>query len=215
MLACNRSGRAPTLFNGGIFTFDNPLPDAAAFGAAGPNPDERAWWGCMFMGQNQRLVYWPLLKSGDFDVLRVGLDFYRRRAALQEATAKHFFGVEGTPFPESLDLCGLQAACPSTNGHHGCIHLAYHYTSALDFAFMMVEQCRFTGADVEESLPVMLGVLRFYDQFYQKERQRRAGKPLDEKGRLVVYPGNACEMGRGCTNHADAVSGLPPSPRGC
>ena len=40
------------------------------------------------------------------------------------------------------------------------------------------------------------------------ECQKRTGNPLDEKGRLVIYPGNSCEMGVGCRNHTDAVSGL-------
>ncbi len=208
LLACNRTGRAPTLFNGGIFTFDNPLANSRAFGAAGPNPDERAWWGCHFMAQNQRLVYWPMLKAGDFDLLKVGLDFYRDRAALQEARARHYFGVGGTPFPESLSLFGLMAACPSANGHHGAEHLTYHYTSALEFAFMMLEQVRFNGDELERSLPAMLGVLRFYDEFYQKECRARTGQPLDAQGRLVIEPGNSCEMGVGCRNHADAVAGL-------
>jgi hypothetical protein len=208
MLAANRAGTAPTLFNGGFFTFDNPLPNANAYNAAGPNPDERAWWDCLFMAQNQRLVYWPMLKSGDFDLLDVGLDFYRDRAALQEARSRHFFGVDGTPFCESLDIYGLQAACPSDNGHMGCEHLTYHYTSALELAFMMLEECRFRGHDVAKSLPVMMGMLKFYDNFYQQACQRLTGKPLDATGRLVIYPGNACEMGVGCRNHADAVAGL-------
>ena len=208
LLAANRTGKAPTIFNGGIFTFDNPLPNATAFDAAGPCPDERAWWGCHFMAQNQRWVYWPMIKAGDFDLLEVGLDFYRDRAALQAARSKHFFGVEGTPFCESLDLYGLQAACPSGEGHMGCEHLRYHYTSALEFAFMMLEECRFTTRGVADSLPVLMGVLRFYDNFYQKECAARTGKPLDAGGCLVIYPGNSCEMGVGCRNHADAIAGL-------
>jgi hypothetical protein len=208
MLAANRTGRAPTLFNGGIFTFDNPLPDANALDESSPNPDERAWCYCMFMAQNQRLVYWPMLKAGDYDLLNVGLDFYRDRAALQQARARHLMGVDGMPFPESIDIYGLQAACASTNGHHSAEHLTYHYTSALDFAFMMLEQCRFTGRDIEKSLPVMIGVLKFYDNFYQKECEKRTGKPLDDNGRLVIYPGNSCEMGVECRNHSDAIAGL-------
>jgi len=208
LLACNRTGRAPTLFNGGFFTFDNPLPDAKAFGAAGPNPDERAWWGCMFMAQNQRLVYWPLLKSGDDDVLAVGLDFYRARAPVAQAKARHFLGVESTLFTESLDIYGLIAACPSANGLEACEHLTYHFTSALDFAYMMLEQYRYTGRDLAASLPVMLGMLKFYDTLYQQECARRTGQPLDARGRLVLEPGNACEMGLGCRNHADAIAGL-------
>lgn len=208
MLAANRTGKFPTLFNGGIHTFDNPLPSANAFGASGPNPDERAWWGCMFMAQNQRLVYWPMLKSGDFDLLDVGLDFYRDRAPVAEAKAKLFFGVDGTLFTESLDVFGLIAACPSGNGLEAATHLTYHFTSGLDFACMMLEECRFEGRGLKESLPVMMGMLKFYDNFYQKECQKRTGKALDDKGKLVIFPGNSCEMGVGCKNHADAVAGL-------
>jgi hypothetical protein len=208
MLAANRLGKAPTLFNGGIFTFDNPLPDATAFDAAGPNPDERAWWGCMFMAQNQRLVYWPMIKAGDIDLLDVELNFYRDRATLQQARARYLMGIDGTPFNESIDIYGLQAACPSKNGHMGCEHLAYHYTSALEFAFMMLEECRFSGRNIEKSLPTIMGVLHFYDNLYQHECQKRTGKPLDGNGRLVIYPGNSAEMGVGCKNQSDAVAGL-------
>ena len=208
MLAANRTGKAPTLFNGGIFTFDNPLPDATAFGAAGPNPDERAWWGCLFMAQNQRWVYWPMLKTGDTDMLDVGLDFYRDHAALQEARAKLLMGVEGTPFNESMDIYGLIGAGDSPSGHNANAHLRYHYTSALEFAFMMLEACRFAGHDPAPSLPTLLGVLKFYDSFYQNECRKLTGKPLDDSGKLVVFPGNSCEMGVGCKNHSDAVGGL-------
>jgi hypothetical protein len=208
MLAANRTGRFPTLFNGGIHTFDNPLPNANAFGAGGPDPDERAWWGCHFMAQNQRLVYWPMLKAGDIDMLDVGLSFYRDRAPVAQAKAKHFFGVEGTLFTESLDVFGLIAACPSGNGLEAATHLTHHFTSGLEFAFMMLEECRFTGRSIESSLPVIMGMLKFYDNLYRQECLKRTGKPLDEKGKLVIFPGNSCEMGVGCRNHADAVAGL-------
>jgi hypothetical protein len=66
MLAANRSGRMPTLFNGGPFLLE-------------ANPNERQWGHAGFTAQNQRLVHWPMLKSGDADLLRVGLDFYADR----------------------------------------------------------------------------------------------------------------------------------------
>jgi hypothetical protein len=160
------------------------------------------------MAQNQRLVYWPMLKAGDIDMLDVALDFYRDRTVLQQVRSNHFFGIDGAPFCESLDIYGLQAACASTFGHMGCEHLTYHYTSALEFAFMMLEECRFTARDVKESLPAVMGILHFYDNFYQKENFRRTGKPLDDNGHLVIYPGNSCEMGVGCKNHSDAIAGL-------
>lgn len=209
ILAANRTGKAPTLFNGGIFIFDNPLANANAFGAGGPNPDERAWGGTLFMAQNQRWVYWPMLRSGDFDMLAVELNFYRDRAPLQEARARRLMGVEGTPFDESIDCFGLIVpGLASADGHNREGHLRYHFTSAIEFAFMMAEECRFTGCFPDKSLPTMMGILKFYDSFYQKECRKLTGKPLDEKGRLVIYPGNSCEQGIACKNHSDAVGGL-------
>ena len=94
MLAANRNGRFPTLFNGGPFL-------------CGANPDARYWGGCCFMGQNQRLVYWPMIKSGDDDLLRVGLDFYAGHAKMQVARAKLLWGIDGAIFPELMSLFGL------------------------------------------------------------------------------------------------------------
>ena len=208
MLAFNRTGKNPTLFNGGILTFDNPLTDFNAFGAASPNPDDRAWWDCMFMAQNQRLVYWPMVKSGDYDLLKVGLDFYRNRAELQREKAKHFFNIEGVVFPESIDIYGIMAACSSDNGLHSCEHLTHHFTSSLEFAFMMLENYRFFGKDLNNSLSTIMGVLHFYDNYYQKECENRTGKTLDKYKRLVIYPGNSVEYGVETKNNIDAISGL-------
>jgi len=73
MLASNANGREPTLFNGGLFTFD-PL---YVNGKKGPGytPDHRQW-GAAFTAQNQRLVYRPMLKTGDFDLMPSGFSFY-------------------------------------------------------------------------------------------------------------------------------------------
>ena len=66
MMGCNALGEWPTRFNGGLFTFDPVLTDSTL-----PfTPDYRKWSGGTFTAQNQRLLYWPLLKSGDFDVLK-------------------------------------------------------------------------------------------------------------------------------------------------
>ena len=33
------------------------------------DPDWRQWGGAVHTAQNQRLLYWPMLKSGDFDAI--------------------------------------------------------------------------------------------------------------------------------------------------
>ena len=202
MLAANRTGKTPTLFNGGFFTFDNPLTNAA------PSPDQRAWAGCQFMAQNQRWLYWPLLKTGDTDLLEVGLNFYRNLAPVEEARAKLVLGVEGTPFDESLTSYGLTGTGSAPDGHNSHQHLRYHYTSGLEFALMMAEECRFTGCAPAKSMPVMMGMLKFYDSFYQKECLKFIGHPLDEQRHLVIFPGNSAEQASGCKNSSDAVGGL-------
>lgn len=194
-LAANRNGRAMTLFNGGIFTCTD-------------NPDQRMWDGCQFMAQNQRLVYWPLLKSGDFDLLRVGLDFYRDRTELNRLHSKRFWGVDGIAFPEPYSIFGLDAIGTDKDGRDMTEHLKYHYTSGMEFALMMLETGRYTGQDITDYLPAVEGIISYYDQFYQKAQMKKTGKPLDENGQLVIYPSDACEPFHGCTNNVDVICGL-------
>ena len=63
MLGCNAYGKYPTKFNGGLFTYDPSFTDSTLKFT----PDFRNWGGGTHTAQNQRLVYWPMLKSGDFD----------------------------------------------------------------------------------------------------------------------------------------------------
>ena len=71
MLGCNRRGADPTKFNGGLFTFDPQGVDTAQRFT----PDFRNWGGGTMTAQNQRLVYWPMLRSGDFDLMPVQFDY--------------------------------------------------------------------------------------------------------------------------------------------
>ncbi len=194
LLASNRTGEFPTLFNGGHFTCE-------------PNPDTRNWFDCQFMAQNQRLVYWPMLKSGDFDLLKVGLEYYRRHTALQTAWARHFWKVDGLAFNEGMGIYGADWA-PNPEGHGGPAHLAYHKVSGMEFALMMLDAGSYGGADVRPCLPIALGYLKYHDQFYRAETKKRTGKELDDGGRLVIFPGNAIEMYQGTRNDACTVSGL-------
>ena len=76
MLGCNSRGGWPTKFNGGLFTFDPEYVEKAPEYRL--TPDYRNWGGGVHTSQNQRLVYWPMLKNGDFDMLCPQLDFYLR-----------------------------------------------------------------------------------------------------------------------------------------
>jgi hypothetical protein len=71
MMGCNAFGEWPTRFNGGLFTFDPSLS-----GGGNYTPDFRKWSGGTFTAQNQRLLSWPLLKSGDFDIMKGKLSIH-------------------------------------------------------------------------------------------------------------------------------------------
>lgn len=214
MLGCTSGGTHPALFNGGIFNFDS------SYGA----PEYRMWQECEFMAQNQRLVYWPLLKTGDFDIMQPGLNMYTRLLPLQKAKAKEFWNIDGAAYPEALTIYGLQGVygdpemmndcfgrCPDRKrteyGHSGLIHLEYHYTSMLDFAYMATEYARFGGCNIKEVLPFIESSVKFFDNYYQNKNEQRTGKRL-EKDKLVLYPSSALELYAGAKNPTDVIAGL-------
>ena len=66
-----RPGAYPIKFNGSIFTVDSPPLD----------PDYRRWGG-PYWWQNTRLPYWPMLASGDFDLMQPMFRMYRESLPL-------------------------------------------------------------------------------------------------------------------------------------
>ena len=195
MLGVNRSGRFPNLFCGSSF-----LAEA--------NPEERQWGSAGFTAQNQRLSYWPLLKTGDADVMSVALNFYNSRLDLEHAWAKHFWNVEGAVFPESIDIFGMPVRMARKDGTASPDVLRRHWTSGMEFALMMLEQGSYTGEDIQRYVPVADAILRFYDSYYRKQAMQITGKELDKRGRLAIYPANALENYDGALNPTCALSGL-------
>lgn len=214
MLGCSSKGRLPVLFNGGIFNYDSP--DAA--------PEKRNWEDCEFMAQNQRLIYWPLLKTGDYDLMLPALNMYKNMLPFQKAKAKKFWGIEGAAYPEALMIYGLHAVyadpefvtdcfgrCADRKreeyGHSGLMHLEHHYTSMLDFAYMALNYVRYAQIDMNEFLPFIENVVKYFDNYYQEKTKQRFGEPL-VNGKLVLYPASALELYAGAKNPTDVVSGL-------
>ncbi len=196
MLAANISGRMPTLFNGGPYLME-------------ANPNERQWSHAGFTAQNQRLIHWPMLKSGDADMLKVGLEFYRERHQVSIAWARHFWNIDGAVFPEDIDIFGLPVyTTRDGSGHTSPECLRYHYVSGIEFVLMMLQSSSYFGTDVRPYVPVADGILRFFNQFYRRKHKEASGCELDANGHLVIYPGNAVEAYTGTTNDAPTVSGL-------
>ncbi len=195
MLAANTSGRFPNLFNGAAFIAET-------------NPDSRQWGHAGFTSQNQRLSYWPLLKTGDMDVMQVAFDFYASRLNLERAWAKHFWNVDGAVFPECPDVFGMPVRMARKDGTSSPEVLRHHWTSGMEFALMMLEAGNYTDQDYQKYIPYADAIIRFYDSYYRKHYKDSTGSELDEKGQLVIYPANALEIYPEAKNPACALSGL-------
>lgn len=196
MLAANNKGRYPTLFNGGLYTC---LSD---------NPEYRNWDWSEYMAQNQRLVYWPMLRSGDYDLLAVALNFYKERTAVSTAWAKHFWGIDGHLYPEDMGAFGLPAYPNTKEGFSVPDCLTYHFTSGMEFALMMLEASRYSSIDIKPYLSSVMGILRGFDGFYRKENLKRTGTEFNQNNQYVLYPGNGVELYTQTRNESATIAGL-------
>ena len=220
MLACNRDGELPLLFNGGIFTIDNNgrikgnnNDELPTFEGEPVTPDFRRWMGCHFMSQNQRWLGWPNVATGDADLLSPTTRFYRDRAKVAAQRAKNL-GAEGVVYTEPLDVWGLCPVAPRADGLCGATHLTYHFSMGLENAWMNLQANANTGYPIDRDLEWMIGTVYFYDSFYRSETKKRSGRELGEDGRLLIYPGNGLEYAGDATDPVDGVCGLLALTRG-
>jgi len=215
-LGTNAKGAWPTKFNGGNFTVDPEYTDPALR----LTPDYRAWGGGEFTAQNQRLVYWPMLKSGDADFMAPQLDFYRRLRRTAELRTQVYWGHKGACFVEQIEnvglCCGQEWGWSRTwnkpaarlPGVEDSAFVDYLWDTVLEFCLMMLEVGRFRDADVPGDLGFIDSCLTFFDQHYRAEHARVSGRELDEAGQLVLFPGTACETYKNATNSAVTIAGL-------
>ncbi len=212
MLGCNAYGEWPTKFNGGLFTYDPGL----IRGDWPFTPDFRNWGGGTFTAQNQRLVYFPMLKSGDFDLMKPQLDFYLRTMGNAVWRSRVYWGHGGACFTEQLENFGLpncteygwQRPSDLDPGMQHNAWLEYQWDTALEFCLMILQLHEYTGQDITGYIPLIESCLEFYDAHYRYLARQRGDAELDSAGRLVIYPGSACETYKGARNPASTVAAL-------
>ncbi|GHV07540.1 hypothetical protein FACS1894160_0290 [Bacteroidia bacterium] len=86
--------------------------------------------------------------------------------------------------------------------------LEYLWDTALEIGFMVLEKERYTGADISEYIPLIESSLRFFDEHYQYLAKQRGTQALDGKGKLVLYPGSACETYKMAYNSSSTIAAL-------
>lgn len=216
-LGCNAFGAHPTKFNGSLFTVDPEEPYQEY------PPDFRLWGGGSATAQNQRLVYFPMLAAGDFDVMLPQLDFYRRARPGAVARTRAYWGHGGASFTEQMENFGLPCAdiyekywghrgvAPRPGRDHGTLindWCADQYDTALEFCLMTLDLERYAGADITGYLPFVEDCVTFFDEHYRFLHRERTGQDLDARGQLVIYPGSAAETYKSAKNPVTTVTGL-------
>jgi len=204
MMGFNFSGFWPTKFNGGLLTFDPSLAGKSPW-SDDPlryTPDFRLWGGGSHTIQNQRLLYWPMLRSGDFAPMRQHFDFFLRILPAALANVREHLHVRGAFFPEQVGIYGLCCGCDNEWGNRTGLpvtQIKYHFSNSLETCLMILDYHAWTGEPIGKYLPLIDAVLEFYDSFYPEN---------DGAGHMVLYPANALESYHVVKNPVDAIAGL-------
>ena len=212
MLGCNAYSQWPTKFNGGLFTFDPMYVDQIMEFT----PDFRKWGGGTMTAQNQRLVYWPMLKSGDFDLMKSQFDFYLRLLPTAEARTRAYWGHAGACFTEQMENFGLpnpaeygfKRPASFDKGLEYNAWLEYEWDTVLEFCQMILETARYDSLDISCYTPLIESSLSFFDEHYRQLALQRGRKDLDGSGKLVIYPGSACETYKMAYNPSSTIAAL-------
>ncbi len=212
MLGCNAFSEWPTKFNGGLFTFDPQLIDTAL----NYTPDFRNWGGGTHTAQNQRLVYWPMLKSGDFEMMKPQFDFYNRILKTSLTRTEVIWGHKGANFTEQIENFGLpnpaeygwKRPAGFDIGMEYNAWLEYEWDTVLEFCLMILETERYDGKNIQEYLPLVQGCLDFFKEHYLFLAKQRGSKALDANGHLILYPGSAAETYKMANNATSTIAGL-------
>lgn len=211
MLGCNAYGEYPTKFNGSLFTFDPVFADPKC-----PfTPDFRKWGGGTMTAQNQRLVYWPMLKSGDTDMMKAQFDTYLRMLPNATRRTKFYWNHDGASFSEQIENCGLPN--PTEYGKHKPgddpgmdrnAWLEYQWDTALEFCSMIMQAHKYSGMDIAEYEPLIRQTLIFFDEHYQYVAKKLGVKPLNADGKLMLYPSSGCETYKMAYNPSSVIAAL-------
>lgn len=193
----------PIKFNGSIFTVDPRFTEGQPF-----DPDWRKWGGC-FWWQNTRLPYYPMLASGDFEMMEPLFRLYERCLPGAKARAKLYYGADGVYWPETMTGFGTYG-----NGDYGwdragakpgdirCPWWQWAWNQSLELTQLMLDRAAYTGDDRflrERAVPMARETLRYFDSRFAR----------DEKGLLRITPTQAVETyWHEVVNDAPVVGGL-------
>lgn len=204
MEACAGRGQLPMKFNGSLFTVGASLPDPTDGGKLVDRPDWRNW-GSMYWFQNTRHLYWPLLASGDFDVLVPWFRMYARALPLAKEKTRQQFQHGGAYFPEVMLFWGLPSNKVYDWNNAGVeVHpgvCRYYWQGGIEMAAMMLDQYDYWADPhfaAETLVPFTDAIVTFYDEHWKRNAEDR----------IQFEPAQALEMYLEAVNPMPEIAGL-------
>jgi alpha-L-fucosidase 2 len=174
MTACAGRGAQPIKFNGSLFTVGHALPEGVSSTENNHDPDYRAW-GASFWSQNTRLIYWPLLASGDYDLMAPWFNMYVQALPLVEDRTEQYFHHGGGAFIETMYFWGLPNVNDFGWNNPGpelrSEWMRYHIQGGLEVLAQMLD-CYDQTEDAEFArnslLPMADAIITFYNEHWQR-----------------------------------------------
>ena len=228
--ACASRGRFPMKYNGSLFTVDGTRGAALA---AVPVPEvydaDYRMWGGGYWFQNCRLIYWPMLMAGDFDLMQPFFRLYRDILPFAEARTRIYYGHDGAFFPEAFTFWGSylnihygydrtgrtvspsyviaavqgrQSQEPPKPGDVANTYIRSYWQGGIELLGMMADYHALTQDEEflhQTLLPMARPILRFYRDHYPQR---------DDQGKMVIKPSQALETWQIAVNPLPEVAGL-------
>jgi hypothetical protein len=200
MMASSSRGGSPVKFNGGLFTVGHDMPDDRESTPGDHSPDFRAW-GSSYWNQNNRLLYWPLIMTGDFDLLQPWFEMYLQALPMAQDRTQFYYHHAGAAFVETGYFWGLPNLNdfgwdnPSTLLQSAWMR--YHIQGSLEvIAQMLDEYDVIRDADFARTkvIPFADAIVTYYDLHWPHARD----------GKLRLAPVQSLE-----TYQLDAVNPTP------
>jgi len=208
--ACGGRGAYPIPFRASIFWVDgHGWPDDRA----NYDPDFQGWGGG-YWWQNQRLIYWPMLASGDYDLMQPHFRMYRDMLPLLEERTPIYFGQRsgGAYLLETHFFWGTY-----NNENYGWPHerkdlpvgvsknryIRYEWQGGIELTAQMLNYYVFTQ-DAEFLQNALLPIAEAIATFYAPPLRY----PRDANGKIRFWPSQALETYWDSVNPLPEIAGL-------
>lgn len=199
--ACGGRGTLPIKFNGSIFSYGTAT-----------DPDYRRWGGPGFWYQNERLCYWNMLATGDFDLMQPWFNYFKNNLAIAKYRTQHYFGHEGAYFSETSTFWGTEVSAhygwsPSATARNPqylptTTYVTRYWQGGIEQMLMMTEYYNYTKNQIfanEILLPHVEAITKFYDKHYDKR---------DINGKIIFDPAQSLETWHTAVNPMPEIAGL-------